>query len=132
MKTPRPKVAGLGFSEGESEKVEQLLVRIEDLPVWSIDTHTLRNKVDELPQLRFHLLPVVDVGRGSIPFDNDSLIIPDRYGTKSKPAILAILSPQPCLSLERLARSQSRAPFFHAAVIRVENLDPPPAQSFFQ
>src|SRR5215470_7660609 len=132
MKTPRPKVAGLGFSEGESEEVEQLLVRIEHLPVRSIDTHTLRNKVDELPQLRFRLLPVVDVGRRSIPFDNDSLIVPDRYGTKCKPAILAIRSPQPCFFLERLARSQRRAPFLHAAVVRVKNLDPPPAQSFLQ
>src|SRR5262245_18401650 len=105
MKTPRQKVAGLGCPEGESEEVEQLLIRVEDLPIRSIDTHTLRNKVDELPQLRFRLLPVVDVGRRSLPFDNDSLIVPDRYATKCKPAILAILPPQPCFFLEGLASS---------------------------
>src|SRR5215467_14913564 len=132
MKTPRPKVAGLGFSEGESEEVEQRFIRIEDFPIHSIDAHTLRNKVDELPKLRFGLLAVVDVGRRSIPFGNKSLIVLDRYSTKSEPAILAILSPQPCFFLEGLASSQSRAPFLYAAVVRVKNLDPPPAQSFFQ
>src|SRR6516164_7257869 len=132
MKTPRPKVAGLGFFEGESEEREQRLIRVEDLPIHPIDAHTLRNKVDELPKLRFGLLTVVDVGRRSIPFGDDSLIVLDRYGTKSKPAILAILSPQPCFLLEGLSSSQSRAPFLHPAVVRVKNLDPPPAQSFFQ
>src|SRR6516225_7718926 len=127
MKTPRPKVVGLGLSKSESEEVEQLLVRIKDLPVRSIDTHTLRNKVDELPQLRFRLLPVVDVGRRSIPFDNDSLIVPDRHGTKCKLPILAILPSQPCFFLERFATSQSGSPFLHAAVVRVKDLDPPPA-----
>src|SRR5215471_2003079 len=132
MNAPGPKVAGLGFFKGESEEVEQRLIGIEDLPIHPVDAHTLRNKVDELPKLRFGLFAVVDVGRRSIPFGNDSLIVLDRYGTKSKPAILAILSPQPCFFLEGLARSQSRAPFFHPAVVRVKNLDPPPAQSFFQ
>src|SRR5215469_4760463 len=103
MKGPRPKVAGLGLFESESEEVEQLLVRIEDLPVHSIDAHTLRNKIDELPKLRFGLLAVLDVGRGSIPFGNDSLIVLDRYGSKSKPAILAIFPPQPCFFLEGFA-----------------------------
>src|SRR5215831_20621726 len=132
MKTPRPKVAGLGFSEGESQEVEQRFIRIEDFPIHSIDAHTLRNKVDELPKLRFGLLAVVDVGRRSIPLCNDSLIVLHRYGAKFKPAILAILSPQPCFFLKRLARCQSRAPFLHPAVIRVKNSDPPPAQPFFQ
>src|SRR6516165_8340094 len=132
MKTPRPKVAGLGFFEGESEEVEQRLIRVEDLPIHPIDAHTLRNKVDQLPKLRFGLLAVVDVGRRSIPLCNDSLIVLDRYGTKCKPAILAILSPQPCFLLEGFARSQSRAPFLHPAVIGMKHLDPPPAHSFFQ
>src|SRR5215469_9442547 len=132
MKGPGPKVAGLRLFEGESEKVEELLGRIENLPVRSIDAHTLRNKVDELPKLRFGLLAVVDVGRRSIPLCNDSLIVLHRYGAKFKPAILAILSPQPCFFLERLAPCQSRAPFLHPAVIRVKNSDPPPAQPFFQ
>src|SRR5215472_8721795 len=132
MKTPRPKVAGLGFFEGEPEEVEQRLIRIEDLPIQTIDAHTFRNKVDELPKLRFGLLAVVDVGGRSIPFGNGSLVVLDRHGTKSKPAILAILSPQPCFFLEGLTRSQRRAPFLHPAVVRVKNLDPPPAQSLFQ
>src|SRR6516162_10698455 len=132
MKTPRPKVAGLGFFEGESEEREQRLIRVEDLPIHPIDAHTLRNKVYELPKLRFGLLAVMDVGRRSIPFGNDSLIVLDRHSTKSKPAVIAIPSPQTCFFLEGLARSQRRAPFLHPAVVRVKNLDPPPAQSFFQ
>src|SRR5215510_15629173 len=94
MKDPRPKVARLCLFQGESEKIEQAIIRIEKVPVRSINAHILRHDIDEPPQLLFRHFPLFDVRPGQVPTSGEPLFVVEWFGAHQKPAILSVFSSQ--------------------------------------
>src|SRR5271166_3618967 len=100
-----------------------------------------RDSVDDLlqlhfalPESRFRLLGVFDVMARSVPLNDVSLFIAQRYLANAKPSIFPISTPNPCLILEGLACGQSCTPLLHKPfnIVRMNDIAPSPAPQFFR
>src|SRR5437016_2853435 len=80
------------------------------------------------------LLPVLDVGTRSIPFDDVSFLVAQRHGAEQEPARFPVSPPQACFSLQRFPGRQGRAPLVHepCTVFRMNRGLPALAQSVLQ
>src|SRR6516225_9901073 len=105
------------------------------------DIHKPGNIVDNLPPGQFagpqgflSALAILDLGTGSVPFDDLLRFVSQWIGAKQEPAICTVKASHSRFHVKRLARSQARAPTFDqaVAVIRMDGCSPSPTLGLFR
>src|SRR5580704_2081170 len=107
------------FLEGDAVIGERKAVGIQALAHGAHqNADDLGSEVRHLPQFCllftdsvFRSLPILDIGKDAIPFDNLASPVAQRDATLQMPAILPVRTAETYLVLERLAARSAREPF---------------------
>src|SRR6202030_1044261 len=104
--------------ESDAEIRKRDSVRIQALGLGSHDADKLGRKIQNLAEFYllftdsvFRPLPILDIGKDAIPFDNVASPVAQGDATLQMPAILPVRAAETYLVLERLAARSAREPF---------------------